>query len=115
MTKRPKDESTSDRSEPVAEVDLRSDPSATAEPSATDKLLDADIARELLTHGTLIPPWAKYPNIPRRSIGWRMGGGEWYRWMWHRWWERQTAEVKADYEIEWKSKTPAGFEGFLPF
>lgn len=103
--KPPQDDSTSDRATPAAEVDVRSD---------TDRLLDADIARELLTHGTLVPPWSKYPSIPRRSIGWRMGGGEWYRWLWHRWWERQTAEVKAAYSAEWKPKTPAGFEDWLP-
>jgi hypothetical protein len=26
----------------------------------------------------MIPPWKKYPDIPRFSIGWRMGDGEDY-------------------------------------
>jgi hypothetical protein len=30
----------------------------------------------------LPPPWRKYPQIPARSMGWRMGHGEdfWVRW-----------------------------------
>jgi hypothetical protein len=28
--------------------------------------------------GMMVPPWAKYPNLPRRSIGWTMGVGEEY-------------------------------------
>ena len=52
---------------------------------ATDRrLLDA-IRAELATHGTLCPPWLKYPSIPRGSISWRMGSGEWYVWMLSEW------------------------------
>jgi hypothetical protein len=37
----------------------------------------------------LPPPWAKYPEIPWGSIGWRWGSGE--RWIieWHEWLARQ--------------------------
>jgi hypothetical protein len=43
------------------------------------------IARELEAHGEPLPPWMKYPHIPRYSIGWRMGYGEDYMMLWHRW------------------------------
>jgi len=25
--------------------------------------------------GLMIPPWIKYPNLPKGSVGWRMGVG----------------------------------------
>lgn len=63
----------------------------------TDEQLDAGIAEELREYGILVPPWQKYPEFPRFSIGWRMGAGEWYAWMFSRWWEAQTDEAKAAY------------------
>ena len=33
----------------------------------------------------LLPPWRKYPEIPRFSIGWRMGYGETYMLIWGEW------------------------------
>jgi hypothetical protein len=29
--------------------------------------------------GIMVPPWVKYPNIPKGSMGWRMGQGEIYK------------------------------------
>ena len=46
---------------------------------------DAWLAENLDAHGDLAPPWARYPEIPAGSIGWRMGGGEGWLVAWHRW------------------------------
>ncbi|HSD89158.1 MAG TPA: GNAT family N-acetyltransferase [Kofleriaceae bacterium] len=67
----------------------------------TDEQLDKAIAAELAAHGTLVPPWVKHPEIPRYSIGWRMGSGEWYAWMWGRWWERQDEAARTAYRARW--------------
>ncbi len=48
-------------------------------------LIDTLIAKELDVHGDLAPPWARYPEIPNGSIGWRMGGGEGWLMMWWQW------------------------------
>ena len=45
--------------------------------------------------GLMVPPWVKYPGMPRVSIGWRMGEGERY-WDEFRAWWRQSAGVRAD-------------------
>lgn len=37
----------------------------------------------------LPPPWARHPEIPAGSIGWRMGYGEDYLTEWHDWLARQ--------------------------
>ncbi len=37
----------------------------------------------------MVPPWIKYPNIPRQSIGWRMGVGEQYLHEFASWWSKQ--------------------------
>jgi hypothetical protein len=29
--------------------------------------------------GLMVPPWVKFPNLPKQSMGWRMGLGEHYR------------------------------------
>ncbi len=29
-------------------------------------------------NGIMVPPWVKYPNLSRESMGWRMGQGETY-------------------------------------
>lgn len=68
----------------------------------TDAELDAAIARELAAHGALVPLWVKYPDIPCGSIGWRMGDGEWYAWMWSRWWEGQGEDLRAAYRARWQ-------------
>ncbi len=87
-----------------------------ADNRATESRLDDDIARELSAQNqTLMPPWAKYPAIPRRSIAWRMGDGEWYSMMWHRWWSRLSPEAQATYAAQWKPRTPPEFVGWLPF
>ncbi|HUS28932.1 MAG TPA: GNAT family N-acetyltransferase [Kofleriaceae bacterium] len=77
----------------------------------TEERLTRDIAAEIAQYGELMPPWAKHPEIPRRSIGWRMGGGEWYRWMWARWWDAQDKATRAAYRAKWVP--PQEWAGYL--
>jgi hypothetical protein len=44
--------------------------------------------------GLMVPPWRKYPNIPRQSIGWRMGIGEQYFQEFSAWWHRQPRRTR---------------------
>ena len=53
-----------------------------------DEHLDKAIARELDARGDLAPPWARFPDYTRTTIGWRMGYGEDWMHMWHRWLRR---------------------------
>jgi arsenate reductase len=80
--------------------------------SATDRLLDEHIAQELAAEGTLVPPWIKFPAIPRRSIGWRMGSGEWYLWTWGRWWATLAPEARDAYRARWPD-VPIEWRGWL--
>lgn len=73
---------------------------------STDQLLDEAIARELEGRRRLVPPWVKYPEIPRGSIGWRMGAGEWYARMWSRWIDRLASEDVREY---WRLYEPIPF------
>ena len=67
----------------------------------TEELLAKAVAAELAEHGTLVPPWAKYPQIPYGSIGWRMGSGEWYLWTWSTWWGGVSAADRDAYRAKW--------------
>jgi protein-tyrosine-phosphatase/N-acetylglutamate synthase-like GNAT family acetyltransferase len=80
----------------------------------TDDMLDADIATELAEHGTLVPPWHKFPEIPRRSIGWRMGSGEWYMWMWQRWHRSLDPAARTEYVTRWQPECPPQWSDWLP-
>ncbi|MBI5953408.1 MAG: hypothetical protein HY865_17280 [Chloroflexi bacterium] len=55
------------------------------------------IEAELTPQGDLLPPWIRYPQIPRYSIGWRMGGGESYMWAWDSWVEDMKQEQRVEY------------------
>jgi protein-tyrosine-phosphatase/N-acetylglutamate synthase-like GNAT family acetyltransferase len=79
----------------------------------TDDLLDIDVAKEIAAHGTLRPPWIQFPEIPRRSIGWRMGPGEWYLWMWARWWDSMNAKGRAEYTARWRPECPPAWSDWL--
>jgi len=79
----------------------------------TDEQLAKDVAAELAEHGTLVPPWHKYPEIPRRSMGWRMGTGDWYMWMWHRWFGSLTDASRAEYVATWEPQAPPDWKGWL--
>ena len=52
--------------------------------------LIADLKEELKINNPPLPLWLKYPDIPRYSIGWRMGYGEYYRDLWWMWAESQS-------------------------
>ncbi|HTL32611.1 MAG TPA: GNAT family N-acetyltransferase [Kofleriaceae bacterium] len=67
----------------------------------TEESLAKGIEAELAAHGTFVPPWVKYPNIPRYSIGWRMGSGEWYQWMFGTWWEQLDETARTEYRSHW--------------
>lgn len=38
------------------------------------------------------PPWLRYPQYDRYSIGWRMGAGEMYMLAWRIWAEKRTGQ-----------------------
>jgi ribA/ribD-fused uncharacterized protein len=52
------------------------------------------------------PPWAQYPDIPRTSIGWRMGRGEDYMCKWDCWYRGLSEAGKATYRAA--NPAPAG-------
>jgi protein-tyrosine-phosphatase/N-acetylglutamate synthase-like GNAT family acetyltransferase len=77
------------------------------------ELLANGIAAELAAHGTMVPPFIKHPNIPCMSIGWRMGDGEWYLWMWSTWFNALDPATRAAYLAEWEPKAPDDWVGWL--
>jgi protein-tyrosine-phosphatase/N-acetylglutamate synthase-like GNAT family acetyltransferase len=77
------------------------------------ELLANGIAAELAAHGTMVPPFIKYPEIPCMSIGWRMGDGEWYLWMWSTWFNALDPAARAAYLAEWEPKAPDDWVGWL--
>lgn len=46
----------------------------------------------------LLPPWRKHPEIPRYSIGWRMGYGEASLWEWRLWYHGLTENGRHTYQ-----------------
>ncbi|MBA3545806.1 MAG: hypothetical protein H0T76_04915 [Nannocystis sp.] len=54
--------------------------------------IDLEIERAIDARGDLAPPWAKYPEIPAGSIGWRMGYGEGWLDVWYEWLSRQPTD-----------------------
>ena len=64
--------------------------------------LDAD--------GHMVPPWVKYPNLPRSSMGWRMGMGEEYCGKFKAWWWRQARETRL--RARAKYPEPEEWSGF---
>jgi hypothetical protein len=61
--------------------------------------------------GRMIPPWLKYPNLPRRSMGWRMGVGEQYVNEFNVWWWRLTRDDRRAYQAEYVE--PEEWKGFF--
>ncbi|MCB9756024.1 MAG: hypothetical protein H6713_39385 [Myxococcales bacterium] len=53
------------------------------------------IAESLDAHGDIAPPWARCPEIPLGSIGWRMGYGEHWLTLWYTWLSEQPT-ARAD-------------------
>jgi protein-tyrosine-phosphatase/N-acetylglutamate synthase-like GNAT family acetyltransferase len=77
------------------------------------ELLANGIAAELAAHGRMVPPFIKYPDIPCMSIGWRMGDGEWYLWMWSTWFNALDPAARAAYLAEWEPQAPDDWVGWL--
>jgi len=65
---------------------------------------------EVDDEGLLVPPWIKYPNIHRGSIGWRMGFGEDYWVQFQEWWKAQSSEVRQ--RIQAKYPDDGDWSGF---
>jgi len=61
----------------------------------------------------MVPPFIKLPHIPCMSIGWRMGEGEWYLWMWSTWFNALDPAARAAYLAEWEPKAPDDWVGWL--
>jgi hypothetical protein len=56
------------------------------------------------------PPWIAIPDIPRFSAGWRMGGGEDYKWAF---WEMFQALSPGEQEAyELANPEPEGWTGY---
>ena len=58
----------------------------------------------------MVPPWFKFPNLPRGSMGWRMGIGEEYKDKFSNWLMAQTGAIKL--RIREKYSEPPEWEGF---
>ena len=59
---------------------------------------------------TKLPLWLAFPEIPRYSIGWRMGVGEDYAMEFGEWWETLSAEAQQAYQQRYPE--PAGWRGW---
>lgn len=57
----------------------------------------------------MIPPWEKYPMIPRYSMSWRMGDGEIYMQKFIRWYAALSDAAAEDYAKA--HPEPAEWEG----
>jgi hypothetical protein len=61
--------------------------------------------------GLMVPPWVKYPNLPKRSMGWRMGQGEHYKCdRYPAWWSRQTRPIRL--QVRAKYPEPEEWVGY---
>ena len=58
----------------------------------------------------MVPPWIKYPNLPKGSMGWRMGQGEMYLDDFIKWYHSNTRQKRA--EIMNTYKEPEDWQGF---
>jgi hypothetical protein len=67
---------------------------------------------DLDAEGRAVPPWVKYPNLRRGSMGWRMGPGEKYVLDRFAPWWRQLAEAdREQYLLAYPA--PEEWRGFL--
>ncbi|KFY07565.1 hypothetical protein V492_07031 [Pseudogymnoascus sp. VKM F-4246] len=67
--------------------------------------IEKEIAELVAEHGTVPPPYLKYPDMHPFSIFWRMGSGESYMMVFWGWWE-QNAEMDERKRIEYIQKFP---------
>ena len=57
--------------------------------------------------GFLAPPWVAFPNIPRGSIGWRMGPGEDYWWAFVDWYKGLSESDRAQFRDKYPEPAKA--------
>ena len=57
-----------------------------------------------------VPPWEMYPQIPRLSIGWRMGAGEDYKSLFVDWFFDIFSAERQSYIEDWPE--PEDWAGF---
>lgn len=62
------------------------------------------------TDGLMNPPWVKFPNLPRASMGWRMGQGEAYLDDFDVWFSRQARATRL--AIRGRYPEPSEWAGF---
>ena len=62
------------------------------------------------SEGLMHPPWAKFPNILRGSIGWRMGVGEAYLEDFSTWWSCQPRPARLS--LRAKYVEPSAWAGY---
>ncbi|RZJ89022.1 MAG: hypothetical protein EOO60_10495 [Hymenobacter sp.] len=70
--------------------------------------MKAKTAKELLS--AKLPLWLALPEIPRYSLGWRMGTGEEYAMAFGDWWEKLSAEAQQAYQQRYPE--PVGWRGW---
>lgn len=65
---------------------------------------------DLDSAGRFVPPWVKYPNLRRGSMGWRMGMGEWYLDKFKPWWQQLAEADRAAYRLAYPP--PPEWQGY---
>ena len=61
--------------------------------------------------GRLVPPWIKYPNLRRGSMGWRMGMCESFLDKFRPWWKDLSTDEQDAYRLAYPE--PEEWQGFL--
>lgn len=72
-----------------------------------------EIAAETKEHGELLPPWARHPEIPAGSIGWRMGYGESYQITFDAWFRRKHWRREAKIRYLRRYPAPKSWKHFV--
>ncbi len=57
-----------------------------------------------------LPLWLAFPDIPRYSIGWRMGAGDGYSWDFYQWWQALSPAAQQEYQQRYPE--PVGWRGW---
>ncbi|WP_413431618.1 hypothetical protein [Crateriforma spongiae] len=58
------------------------------------------------SHGDLLPPWRAFPELPRFSIGWRMGRPESHLTNWTDWYLRLGEDDRREYRRRYRAPWP---------
>ena len=70
--------------------------------------MNLEIEKELLN--AKLPLWLEFPDIPRYSIGWRMGKGDDYSWEFAQWWKGLSPAAQQEYQKLYPE--PLGWRGW---